>query len=265
MAELADFETLRNLAARGHFMSFDHIREFDKLNSDRAEFLKLLATEDVYRRTFEFDGKDLLDDFWTFDRDTTATSFALPSTKLLGGAISGNTGATDNGAISMRGPLIYKGDNYCGMHVHWKSDVVTNLQFEIGFIDAVTDATLPVITDVDPPASGNGGADIAVVHMDTDQTLTTMALVADGSTSGMACTKSNIATLAPTAATYQCIRMQLYANHVQVIIDNQRNYWKALRENVEGGTLVMPWLFWRCRSAAAKAIDIDFVDVWGMR
>ncbi len=261
---IQEHKTIKGVGLHRSPHSFAHVKDITPLNSHLANFLKAFASEDVYYRKWEFDGNALIDDFWTLASDATATDFTVPSPQELGGVLLGSTGATDNGGLSMRGPTVVKGDKRAYLHVHFSVSAITSLQFEIGFIDAITDPKAPVITDVDTPASGNGASDIAVVHMDTDQTLKTMALVTDGVTTGMACGKVNIGTLTPTAATEMCIRLMVDVNDVSCWVDNQRSYYKGRGPNViEGGTLLMPWIFFRTRVATNRDVRIHMVEIMG--
>ncbi len=193
-----------------------------------------------------------------------ATPFAI--TVAQSGTIQGSTGATDNEAIDIRWPANWYGDKNCGMEVRWKSDVVTGLHFEIGFIDAATNAALGACSDVDTPTVDNGAADVAIVAMDTDQTLKTMCFVTDGSTSNYNGTKTNLSTLAPTAATWQTVRIQLEGDKSYCQIDNNDSYVArhggATASKIEGGTALIPRLFFQTRDTNAKTIDIDYVRFW---
>ena len=263
-----EHRTIKGLGLHDKPLSLSHVKDITPWSSHLANFLKGFASEDVYYRKWDFDGDAVIDDFWTLSADATATGFDQPTTQEHGGIISGATGTTDDGAVSMRGPAVVKGDNRAYLHVHASFSAITSLQFEVGLIDAVTDATLPVVSDVDTPANGsNGAADLVVVHMDTDQTLQTMALVVDGSTSGMNCQKVNFGTLTPTAATMMCFRVFVDGNSVTSIIDNKRAYRKSMGPNaIEGGTLLRPWIFARCRAGSAnRTVKVDLVELMGER
>lgn len=260
----AEFRTLKGVHARRDSLSFNHIKQFAALNSELANYLKPFASESAYYRKWDFDGDTVIDDFWTLDADTTATGFAIPAAQELAGVISASSGATAEGAVSMRGPRIFKGDKRAAMHVHFKLDDVVDIQFEMGFVDTLTDWTLPAITDVDTPAAGNGVGDAALVHLDTDQTLKTMALVGDSSATAV-CTKTDIGTVAPTANTVMCVRVFLDVNDIAVFVDNERAHYKVLSDGVEGGTLLRPWVYFRTREADAIAPTIDLIELMGER
>ena len=141
----------------------------------------------------------------------------------------------------------------------------------IGFTDALSDETLPAVTDVDTPATGNGATDVAVVHLDTDQTLTTAAFVSESTGSAFACQKVNLGTWTPTAATYYTVRVQLATNNAFCKVfdssDPRRpilvaNGEKGLTSALEGGTAVRPHMLFGTRNTSAKVVDIDLIRVW---
>ena len=207
---------------------------------------------------------------WNLATDgADAAAFAWSSG--AGGRLLGNTGTTDNGYLAINGDVIWLGDKNCGMAIRWQTDIVTNHTFEIGFTDALSDETLPAVTNVDTPATGNGATDVAVVHLDTDQTLTTAAFVGESTGTAYAAQKVNLGTWAPTAAKWYTTVVQLSGDNAFTATFNtddaqnpvlQAGTDKGLRLALEGGTLVRPHFLYGTRSTAAKAPLIDFIRVW---
>lgn len=243
---------------------------FSTDNSPMAGFLWPLSRQAiVYRNHFT---STILTADLTVSSDASCTDFV--STYGAGThAAVGACDANDNQAISIIGANgLWCGDKNCGMLAIVKSSVVTTLNFEIGFIDAASDKTLPVVSDVDAPTIANGGGDLAVVHMDADQTLTTAAFVTEGSTASMVPTKTNLSTWAPTADTYFGVTVQLTGNAAQCqIFDPTLEGWprlhyaahgSAIASQVEGGVALKPWIFFRTRLAAVKTWSIDYLEVW---
>ena len=188
------------------------------------------------------------------------TAFAYAA--VAGGTAQGLTGTVDNDATA-----IYRAQTFLDpadnpfLIVRWKSNVVTGFSFEIGFSDPKADEALPGVTDVDTPTVGNGVTDILCVHMDTDQTLTTAALVGDGTTG--AATKTDISTYTPTAGTYQTTIIGLRANFGFTacwdgdgLVGNRRY---AVTNGPDSGVLVRPYCFFRTRDTTGKTIDIDMI------
>src|SRR3990167_11543592 len=196
------------------------------------------------------------------------------------GTIQGSTGATDDAAIAINGDVMWLGDQDAGMEVRFKIDVVTGFNFEIGFTDALSDETLPAVTDIDTPATGNGATDVAVLHLDTDQTLQTAELVGESTGSAFAAQKTasllngagSAALWTPSAANYYTVRVQLNGDHAFVKVfdtnDASKHILKAeggLRSMLEGGTLVRPHCYFRTRNTTPKVVDIDYIRVWQNR
>lgn len=188
------------------------------------------------------------------------TAFAYAAVR--GGTAQGATGTTDNDATA-----IYRTQTFLDpadnpfLIVRWKSNVVTGFSFEVGFSDPKADEALPGVTDVDTPTVGNGVTDILCVHMDTDQTLTTAALVGDGTTG--AATKTDIETYTPTAGTYQTLIIGLRPNFGfvacwdgEALIGNRRY---SVSNGPDSGVLVRPYALFRTRNTTTKLIDIDSI------
>lgn len=228
----------------------------------------------------DFDEVTFNGDPWTVTKDTNAVTWAINVQE--NGVLRGSTGTTDTDGLSLLGPAIYKGDRNCGMQIRFKIDVVTNYEFEVGWINDVTDKTQPSVTDIDTPAFGAGLTEGAVVHIDTTQTLTTMALVMDSATYTTA-SKKNLFTraingttgVAPAAATFMTIRVQLEGDtvHAMVWVDTStaKNVLvsqvvsaptTSILGGIEGGTLVAPWVAIATRNTTAKLLDIDYIARW---
>ena len=238
-------------------------------NSDLAQLLQWNAKDFAlsYFEDFALPASATLPTYWTsaVTAGGAPTAFAVPATALLGGAISGLTGTTDNGVAAIAGPLIYRGDNNPLFVCRFKINTVSGYSFEIGWSDALTDEALPAVTDIDTPAIGNGSADTAVVHLDTHQTLTTMGFITGSTTSTYAATKTDLGTRAPTAATYMTVMVGIETNSAFCKVFDA-NY--ALLEQashggnyIEGGTLIRPHILNRTRNTSSKTMDIDYVAV----
>lgn len=248
-----------------------HGRHIEKLGTPRGIGLSMYP---FFRDSTVFVEDDFIEDTisstrWNLAADGTATTFAWAS--AVGGTIAGSTGTTDNGYHAINGDVIWLGDKNAGMAVRFKIDVVTSFTFEIGFTDALADETLPAVTDIDTPATGNGATDVAVIHLDTDQTLTTAAFASESTGTAYAAQKVNLGTWTPTAATWYTAIVQLNGDHASCAIYNtdtagapalQVNTDKSLRNALEGGTLVRPHFLIGTRNTTAKACTIDFIRVW---
>ena len=195
------------------------------------------------------------------------TAFAYSAVR--GGTAQGLTGTTDNDvtAIYRTQTFLDPADNPF-LLIRWKANAVTGFGFEVGFSDPKTDEALPGVTDVDTPTVGNGVTDIVCVHMDTDQTLTTAALVGDGTTG--AAVKTDITTTpggstgyTPTAGTYQTMLIGVRANAgfcaIWDGVAKVGNIRYAVTNGPDSGVLVRPYAQFRTRNTTSKTIDIDFI------
>lgn len=188
------------------------------------------------------------------------TAFAFSAVRA--GVIQGRTGTTDNDAtaIYLTQTFIDPDDNPW-LFIQWRSNIVTGFSFEIGFSDPKTDEALPGVTDVDTPAVGNGVTDIACLHMDTDQTLTTVALVGDGTT-GAATSQSDPegagSTYSPTAAAWQTFILGVRDNIAFAYVWDGAGFAGrfSVSNGPDGGVLVRPYALFRTRNTTSKTIDI---------
>lgn len=223
----------------------------------------------------DFEGDTLNTFLWAVDGDTGTTSFAIPAagSTVAGSIISGNTAADDNEAISIYGHPTLSGDKNAGMAVRFKFDDVTDIFFETGLTDPLTDYTLPAINDIDTPTITNGAVTVAVIAMDTDQTLTTAALICDGDAT-YATSKVNFGTWAPTADVWYTAIIQTNTNDVRAYIYDTdtpgapvlvAGGFQEKLLGFEGGTLVQPWFIAGNRTTDGGLPVLDFMAYWADR
>ena len=197
---------------------------------------------------------------WTVPVTAGGAPTAFAYSAQRGGVFAGATGTTDDGvcAIHCANTFLDPADKPF-MIIRWLSDVVTGFSFEIGFSDPKTAEELPGVTDVDTPAIGNGVTDIGCIHMDTDQTLTTCALVGDGTTGSV--TKTDIGTFTPTLLVYQTMVIGIEPNKVHAVLYNgpqQIGSYHATN-GPDSGVLVRPYAMFRTRNTTTKNIFIDYI------
>ena len=190
---------------------------------------------------------------------------------VRGGVLQGATGSTDNDATAIQRTQTFldPADNPV-MIIRWRANAVTSFSFEIGFSDPKSDEALPGVTDVDTPSVGNGVTDILCVHMDTDQDLTTAALVGDGTTGSPTATSifttpTGATGFTPTANTWQTYILGVRANQGFAYLWDGRNLMANIQWRVsngpDSGVLVRPYALFRTRNTVSKTIDIDMWDI----
>ncbi len=232
-------------------------------NSELVGFLLPMARQDfIY----------IEDDFvtaistahWTVGTDAGSTAFAYVA--IEGGALRGATEAAANDYISVKHTaVIFDAARHPGCEVRWKADVVDSYKSEVGFSDPLTDDTLTAINDIDTPTTTNGATDLVVIGRDTGQTLTTCALVSDGTTDAAAKTNFNTAKI-PTAATYTTYLVQAYANAGYGVIDNDPlNGSAGVSSGPDTGILLRPHFTLGTLANAAVTVDLDYFRIWAER
>lgn len=243
---------------RGYPLSRAELRKRLDLDNPVYNFLSKYALRDT---VFFYD--DFLVDTINLDSYALADSagtgkadFAINAAR--DGTIRGTTGTTDNGSISLITPKLYYGDANCGMEIRFKSDVVTGYNFEVGFIDAVPTSNGSGVSDVDTPAAT--ATDAALLQIDTDQTLQTLAFVTAGSSfTTTATTLTGTTNL--TAATYATARIQLVGNNAFCWL-NGVLVAKHTGNKVEGGDGLALWIYVRTRDTTTKNFDVDYLAAW---
>lgn len=255
---------------------FQGLRHLDRFaggpRSAMQDFLYPWARRDVVYFEDDFLVDTFNTDFWTTNAGTGATAFAVPATPGLGGTIAGSTGTdatAGNRVVNLYGPPIYKGDASAGMAFRVQVSSAANVEFSIGFIDAHTTITTPVVLvgDVDGPSGFAAGlGDAALIHLDTAETLNTLTLVTLGSGALNAGAKDAIGTYLPTAATYFNGRVQLGGdgNTVTAAISEGDGPETVVSRPsaMEGGTLVRPFILISGPTATSKTVTFDLIRVW---
>lgn len=251
--------------ARGLFPnSYRQMAKFSSSGqSARTIFLAPLARQSAAYFLDDFLADTINGNLYTAGETGTGTPFAKPATDLASGVVTGVTGATSGNAETLYGYPHYLGDQNCWVEFFVKVDDVTSLAMEAGFLDTATDLTITTVSDVDTPALAGGTSDIAMLHMDTSQTLKTMALVTDGTTANMNTTAITLSPVfSPVNATYHTYTIGVAGDYAFAMVDG-RNLTAtasgAVGQRIEGGSLLRFFLACRTRTTAARTMDLDYV------
>jgi hypothetical protein len=116
---------------------------------------------------------------------------ARPSHAQL--TIAADAGATS--AITLAFPKMALAEQNPWIEAKFDMDDVTNIELSLGFVDAVPASAADILGDIDTPTFAGGIADAAVIGLDTEQTLTTAALVTIGTSTAVG--KTTLPTAAP--------------------------------------------------------------------
>lgn len=218
-------------------------------------FLAPYATRDFTRIFDDFAGLSISAERWAVANSGGAGAANFATQTLAGGAVRSATGTTDNGSVSLVGPVIFTPSKNIMFEVRFKYDVVTGINFEVGLIDAVPGSNGSGVSDVDTPAvtMANG----AVLQMDTDQTLTTMAFVTAAASA--AASAATTTTTVPTAATYMTVRIETRGDYAKCWVNGTE---EATLAGPTAGTLLAPWVYSRTRNTTTHLMDLDYIHVW---
>jgi hypothetical protein len=232
-------------------------------NSELSGFLAPFARQDFVYVEDDFTEDTLNATRWEVATDAGSTAFAW-NTAASGGVITGVTEAASGDYVAVNGELTWLSNKNCGTEICLKQDVIITHLIEYGFTDALSDETLPAINDIDTPSTTNGSTDISVIARDTSQTLTTLALVADGTTGAAAKTNFDTACV-PAASTYYKMLVQCATNQSFGVFNNQYHLGVTVLQGPDTATLVRPHFILGTLASTAITVDIDYIRVWQER
>lgn len=232
-------------------------------NSELVGFLLPFARQDYIYIDGDFYGT-LNGDLWALGTDAGSTAFAAAA--IENGAVRGVTEAASGDYVLIKfNDVTFNSARYPGCEIREKRDVIITQKWEFGFSDPLTDDTLPALNDIDTPSITNGATDVAVIGQDTAQTLTTMALVADGTTGATA--KTNLDTsLAPVVNVYSRKLVQLLGgNLAKAVFNDQHSLAVVTTQGPDVDVLVRPHFILGTLAATAITVDIDYFRIWAER
>lgn len=242
--------------------SLAHLRRvFAMSDPVKLAALTALMPWDYFHKTYEFNEATLNPD-WT-SAATSGTAFAFNAQRNAG--LVGATGAPDDAVVELKyhADIFDAADNPF-FWLRWIApSVVTGFSFEIGFCDPKT-SELPAVTDVDgdSPTTGNSATDIAVVHMDTDQTIKTARLVGDatsGASVGLTLVNRAGTAWTPTASGIIDVIVGVRANLTYCWIWDSlapMGIMQSVAQGPDSGVLIHPYALFRDRDAATRSITI---------
>ena len=265
---------LTKLGQMNYPLSARHINRFTGRESDLGQFLFPLSYN--AHRVFDHFTGDTIDTFaWALGTDGGgATAFAQRVGDATGTYIRGQTAATDNNVVEINGAAHWFGDNHCLFVAKLKVDrspATSNLWLEFGLADALTDNTLPVVTDSDIPTVANGASNAAVIALDGDAVIKTARFVTDGGTAGMNAAATTLSPVwQPTADTLFWVVVGVQGDYAYGAVANDSGtivahaeHGSTLASRIEGGTGLLPRVMCGTRVATDTIYDIDLIDVIG--
>lgn len=239
-----------------------HYAKINNLDPRRVLLAAPHLFSDFYYEREEFTGTIVAADWTVANAGTAPTDFAYNAQR--NGAVRGATGTTDNNSIAIYKPNVAfdPADNPTWF-LRWRAPAaVSSFAFEIGWSDAkTTETTLSVsaLTDVAAavPTVGNGITDYALLLMNTDMSLTTAALIGDGTTGSVIGLR--IAPVwTPTASGIIDMIIGIGANLTRVQIWDSGAFIGSFHvlNGPDSATLVRPSAVFATLNTTSKQIDI---------
>jgi len=202
----------------------------------------------------------------------SATAEIVPDT--AGGILRLTTGTDDNGYGGSVGQKSFSTALNPVFITSIKSNAVTALKVEVGWIDAQTHAGAVNDAQTTTPTSTAADYAVGIVDMDANTNSTLWMLGTDGSTASMNATMTASgeaigaapATITTAgAARYDRIAVTIRAisatvSTAQLYRDGRllAKHGAALANQIKGAIPICPWLFAQTRSTASKLVDVDY-------
>ena len=236
-------------------------------NSELTGFLLPLAVRNYFYEKYDFHNATISPD-WAVSNSGGAGAADYAVNALEMGTVRGTTGTTDNGSVEIHfGMVMFDAARNPGMEVASKFDVVTGHAFEMAFADAPSTASTLNVSALTaggvPTIASNGVTDQAGIVLNTDLTLATAAVYSKGTTD--AASGDNLGTFAPGAATYFLARIQVRANGVYAIINDDPAQAETLVLGPDTGILMRPHVISATKNTTTKLHDIDYIRLWAER
>lgn len=261
-----------------------HIATIGSANSPLAQFLYPFMWRNVVFIFDDFCGgesqesgiQDFIESRWQDENSSGGTAFGIPGTQVAGGVTKATTGATTGNTTALWGMRTWKGDQNCGMEIRWQmTSDVDDCVFETGFSDELDSEKVTAINNIDTPTTVTNADDVALVAMDTNATLKTMAFITDGSTASMNATKTELGTRTPSNSTYQSVRIQLeqvssavarsycYILGANNDLQETAQHGNATASQIKGSVLMEPRFLMEAGQSSGAIISlIDYWAVW---
>lgn len=215
---------------------------------------------DFYFKRHEFDSA-IESAYWSTDVTAGGGPTAFAYNAQRNGALRGATGTTDNDVTAIYGAQVqFDPADYPTMFIRFRAPAaVTGFGFEILWSDAKTDekvVSFSALSAAGVPTVTNGITDFGGIVMNTDYTLTTAAIVADGTTG--AATGGLVGTWTPTASKIIDIILGVGPNLTRAQIwDNGAEVGSYfLNQGPDSAVLVRPSLIFKTLDTTTKAIDL---------
>ena len=213
-----------------------------------------------YYHRDEFDGTlDAV--YWSTDVTAGGAPTAFAYNAQRNGGARGATGATDNGVTAIYAPNVQwdPADNPTWF-LRWRAPAaVDGFAFEILWSDAKTDEKLVCFSATSAagvPTVTNGITDFGGLSMNTDHTLTTTAIVGDGTTGSVA--GGLVSTWTPTASGIIDMIIGVGANKTSVQIWDSNTFIGefSVANGPDSAVLVRPSAIFKVLDTTTKSIDL---------
>lgn len=229
----------------------------------RHDFLATLASRNYAVEKFDFNIKALdTTNQWTVAAGATATTWAVRGE--AGGwirGVSGTTAATSGLQLSI--PTSYfTGAAVAGMAIRWRTSVITETRFEMGFVNALPSVNTTVVNSLATPTF-NTTATAALFVFDHTGSTTTAGLYTDGS--AVAAQKTAVTTNLPTADTSHFAAVEVNSTGVMLWLGDAEQPVAVHSGAVTAADALLPVVSHKKSNTTTSNVDIDTIWLWSGR
>ncbi len=212
-----------------------------------------------YYKRHEFDSA-IESAYWSTAVTAGGGPTAFAYSAVRNGALVGATGTTDNDVTVIHGAQVqYDSADYPTMFVRWRAPAaVAGFGYEILWSDAKTDEKLVCVSALSAaaaPTITNGITDFGGLVMNTDLTLTTTAIIGDGTTGAV--NGRLVGTWTPTASGIIDMIIGVGPNLTTALIWDSGAFvgQYSATNGPDAGTLVRPSLLFKTLDTTTKSIE----------
>lgn len=218
--------------------------------------------------TDDFEGATLSSSWGhpTKGSDGATADFAILAD--VNGKIRGTTGAGAGGTMAVNGVMLYRSLGWkanqggVAMEARVQLSAITNVSMYVGFTDQVSTLTAPITSAASADTITTNASNAVGFMFDTSMTTVKLWLV--GVAADVDATAQN-STIAPVAATYITLRVELTSAGVATFFINNVAVGTAMTGAVTATTALTPCVSVFTRTAASATLDIDYITVQALR
>ncbi len=198
-----------------------------------------------------------------YEEGDTQTAFAkLAPTAARPSHIEGDI-LVDNQTFSLVTVAQFLSEQNPWIEVAFDLETITNLELSIGFTDPADASAGEVLADIDTPTFVAAVTDAAIMGIDTDETLKTLALVCrdNATTTAVTASPTTAPYGIPTLNTQVVYRLELRGQTAYAFVNGLLVATSAATAGPRAGVQLEGLILFANLDAANKKVRIDYIDI----